>query len=244
MMPFTLANKVVLITGSTQGLGRVLALELAALGATVCVHGRSERAAGAAVVQEIADRGGNAVYFPFDVTDLQATTIAVDTIERTVGPLAALITCASRYDVAKLDALAKQQWQEVIDTTLTGTYHLCHTVIPRLQERKWGRVITMGCVGCDRVYPGTRSVAYRVAASGVLSLTRAYAQLSFRDGVTVNCIAPGFLENTTGPVDAAQLPAGRLTQLTEILPTVRFLLSDDAAHVSGACLNVAGGYCA
>lgn len=244
MISFGLRNKVVLITGSTQGLGRVLALELALQRATVCVHGRSERASGAAVVKEIVDRGGTAAYLPFDVTDLQATTTSVDTIERTVGPLAALITCASQYDAAKLDALAKHQWQDVINTTLTGTYHLCLTVIPRLRARRWGRVVTMGCVGCDRVYHGTRSVAYRVATSGVLSLTRAYAQLAFRDGVTVNCIAPGFLENTTGPVDAAQLPAGRLTQLTEIVPTVRFLLSDDAAHVSGACLNVAGGYCA
>lgn len=239
-----LSDKVLLITGSTRGLGHALALALATPGTALCVHGREERGEGHALVRVLQSQGVSASYLPFDVASAPATATAVDTIERTIGPITALITCASQYDVEIINDLSPHRWQEVLAATLSGTYHLCQAVIPRMRRRRSGRVITVGCVGCDRVYHATRSVAYRIAASGVLALTRAYAQLAFHDGVTVNCIAPGFLENTQGSVQPEILPAGRLTPFTEIVPAVQFLLSDKAAHISGACLNISGGYCA
>ncbi len=233
-----------MVTGSTRGLGRVIALELARLGAAVAVHGRVSLAAGQAVVDEIRQAGGVAAYHPFDVADCGAVERGVEAIEQSLGPIGVLVTCASLFDTESLDDLSPEQWHAVLDATLSGTFHLCHTVIPRMRARRTGRVVTFGCTGCEHAHAGKKSVAYRIAVSGVLSLTRAWAQLAFADQVRINMIAPGHLENTIGAINPAMLPAGRLSRLEEILPTVRFLLSNASDHLSGACINVSGGVCA
>lgn len=237
-----LQDRVALVTGSTRGLGCAVALDLAMLGATVCVHGRTANAAGDDVVATIRAAGGQAVSTPFDVRDAAAVDAAVNAIERDVGAIDVCIAMASQYDTAALPELTPVEWSDTLATTLSGTFHCCQAVLPRMRARRRGRVITVGCVGCDRIYHGTRSVAYRIAVSGNLALTKAYAQSAARDGVTVNLIAPGFLENTVDVLDTAQLPAGRLTRFDEVLPAIRFLLSAAAAQVNGACLAVSGGY--
>lgn len=239
---YDLRGRVALVTGSTQGLGACIARDLAAHGAAVALHGTRPAAEVAALVDELRPGGARCCYVPFDVRDAAAVRAGVAEIVQQLGPIDILIVCASRYEESKIDTLTAEAWGEVLDTTLSGSFHVCQAVLPAMRARGWGRLILMGCVGCERVYHGTQAVPYRIAASGNLALTRAYAQLSFRDGVTVNLIAPGHLENTVGAVDPSHLPAGRLTRHDEILPTLRFLLSDAAAHVSGACVNVAGGY--
>jgi acetoacetyl-CoA reductase len=217
-------KRIVLVAGSSRGLGAHLASTLGAEGLKVVTHGQT------------------AGMQPFDVGEAQAVHDGVKTIEREVGPIDVLINCASQCDIESIDALSPQRWHDVLQATLSGAFHLSQAIIPKMQARGAGRVIHFGCVGCDRVYHGTHSVAYRVAASGVLSLTRAYAQLVAKSGVTVNCIAPGFLENHTGAIEPSALPLGRLSTFAEIVPTVRYLLSDEAAHVNGAVIAVSGGY--
>ncbi|MBI2344148.1 MAG: SDR family oxidoreductase [Deltaproteobacteria bacterium] len=230
-----------LVSGSSRGLGAVIARALAERGAAVVVHGAHASAALTATTSALCDAGHDASSTAFDVGDADAVVLAIDRLEAG-RPIDILVHCASQYDTEPIDQLTPERWDAVLQGTLSGTFHLCRTLIPRMRARGWGRVIIMGCVGCDRVYHGAHSVAYRIAVSGNLALTRAYAQTAFADGVTVNLIAPGYLENTQGSIDATTLPAGRFTRSTEILPAVHFLLSDAAAHISGASLNVAGGY--
>lgn len=235
-------ERVALVTGSTRGWGRAVAVALAQMGARVCVHGRTASAAGDAVVATIRAQGGSAAFFPFDVRDTAAVETGVAAIEQTVGPIDIGVFMAGRYDTAALPELTASEWSAALETTLSGTFHCCQTLLPRMRARQRGRIITVGCVGCERIYHGVRSVAYRIAVSGNLALTKAYAQLAARDGVTVNLIAPGFLENTVDTIDATQLPAGRLSHFDDVFPAIRFLLSPEAAHVNGTCLTVSGGY--
>lgn len=238
----TKSEHVVLITGSTQGLGAVIARDCAMRGVHVIVHGRDRRDAGDVLVESLRAEGLRAEYVPFDVCDADAVNDAVAQIESDIAPIGGLIDCSSQFDTEEITALAPARFDAVLRTTLIGSLHVCQAVLPRMQLRRSGRVILFGCVGCERNYHGTSQVAYRIAASGNLTLTKAFAQSYARDGITVNLIAPGHLENTEAPVDVDQLPLGRLSRLDEVLPTVRFLLSEESAHVNGAQINVSGGY--
>ncbi len=241
-MTHFLTNRTALVTGSTRGLGRLLAQTLAGWGAAVAVHGRAPSAAGDELVCEIAASGGRAIFCPGDLRDATAAARIASSVAEALGPIDILINCASRFILDPVDQVTPAEWGDVLQTTLTGTFHMTHAALPQMRGRGWGRIINFGCVGCDHVFGGVGAVPYRIAASGNLSLTRAYARQLFSDGITVNLIAPGHMENTVSPPPLVQLPAGRLSQLAEILPTVRFLLSDESAHMSGAILNVAGGY--
>lgn len=229
------------VTGASRGLGAVIARDLATRGFHVVVHGRALSDALLHVVADIQRDGGTATALPCDVRDANAVEASARKIA-SIGDLRAVVHCASHYDHALIDALTPEMWNESIATNLTGAFNVLHAVMPRLCAARAGRIIMMGCVGAERVYAAKVSVPYRVAVSGVLSLVRAHAQVAMRDGVTINMIAPGFLENAQDTIDEALLPMGRKTKLEEVLPAIRFLLSDDAAHISGACLNVSGGY--
>ncbi len=153
-----------------------------------------------------------------------------------------VINAASEFERARIDKLDFADFERVLRTTLFGTFNVCSVVLPEMRANGWGRIINVGCVGCERIYHGTNEVPYRIAVSGNLTLTKAYARQVFSDGITVNLVAPGYLENTMGEVEANCLPAGRLSRFEEITPVIRFLLSEEAAHISGACLAVSGGY--
>lgn len=225
------------ITGSTRGLGRALAL--AQRGYAVAVHGR-DAVRGTAVVEEIAAAGGTAWWVPADVRDARAMRAAADAIAAR-GGIDLLIAAASAYEDGPIATLAPEQWDDVLGTTLTGTFHTLQAAWPHL-TRPGGRVLTFGCVGAERVYHGAHTVPYRIAVSGIYSLTKAYAQLGAPDGITVNMLALGFLEDSVTPPKPAQIPAGRASQPDDMIPVVEFLASPAAAHVNGACINVAGGF--
>lgn len=238
MLNLDLKGQVALVTGSTQGLGAVIARELARCGAGVAVHGRSARAAGEQLVAEIK----GSIYTPFDVRDADAVRDGVTQVEQKLGAIDVLITCASTFTTAQIDELDSQTWDDVLGSTLTGTFNTLAAVIPGMAARGSGRVVTFGCVGCEKTFHATNQVPYRIAASGVLSVTRAWAQRVFKDGVTVNCICPGHLENTEAPANVNILPAGKLTPLAEVLPTLRYLLSPESSAVSGAQISVAQAF--
>lgn len=234
-------GRVALITGSTAGFGRAVAQYLASLGMVVAINGRDE-ARGTTLVNDLRASGASACWVPFDVQDAAAVMRGVAHLVEQYGRLDVVIPCASLYEAGCVTDVTPEQWQAVLGTTLTGTFHTLQAAWPHLQKTGGARVITVGCVGAERVYHGTHTVPYRIAVNGLYALTKAYAQLGAPCGVTVNMLALGFLEQGQSDIPLDRLPAGRPSTPDDILPTVRFLLSAAAAHVNGACINVAGGY--
>ncbi len=236
-----LSGRTALVTGSAQGIGRALLLALAAAGADVAVHyhtseGPAEETAAAAL-----DRGAPAATTTQgDVTDPDAVGALFDAVEAELGPVDVLVNNVGDFAPRHWADLEYEDWRRVLETNLDGTYLCSKRALPAMREAGWGRVVNVGYAGADRELVSPKNFPYFVAKAGVLMFTRMLAADTSDDGVTVNAISPYVVENSeTFPDD---LPRGRPASYADLAGALRYLVGDDADYVSGANLEVAGGW--
>jgi 3-oxoacyl-[acyl-carrier protein] reductase len=244
---FSLAGKVALVTGGSQGIGESIAEALAAAGAHVVVAARSEDKA-AAVAQAIAAAGGSAESRRLDVVDPASVTAAFRAVVEKNGKLDILVNNAGITDDGLILRMSKDSWDKVIATDLTGVF-LCAQEAAKtmLKKRVAGRIVNITSVVGLMGNPGQTN--YAAAKAGVVGFTKALAREIGSRGITVNAVAPGYVE--TSMTDAlneeqkkalvAQIVLGRLGTGDDVAGAVVFLASDAAAYVTGTCLNVSGG---
>lgn len=235
-------NRLALVTGGTRGIGEATALELQRLGYTVAVNYRdnNERA------REFSERSGIPVY-RFDVADFVACQEAVATIEREHGPIDILVNNAGITRDATLHRMTADNWQVVIDTNLGSCFNMCQAVIDGMRERRFGRIVNIGSLNGQAGQYG--QVNYAAAKSGIHGFTKALALECAGLGITVNALAPGYME--TDMVRAVpeavlkkivdRIPVGRLGQASEVARGVAFLVADDAGFITGSTLSINGG---
>ncbi|HTR75226.1 MAG TPA: 3-oxoacyl-ACP reductase family protein [Solirubrobacterales bacterium] len=238
-----LAGRTALVTGGSRGIGAAISRELNAAGADVAVNYRSDRAAAEAV---LADLGEGASAWQADVADGEAVSKMVDEVTARHGGLDVLVVNAGVWRGGPIDRLAPADWSLVVDTSLTGAYHLVRAALPRMKEAGFGRVIVVssaiGLIG----FPGDG--AYAAAKAGLLGFVKSISKEGGRDGVTVNAVAPGFVEtDMTGEVpERARERMLSRTSLRrpgtpeEIALAVRFLACE-GSYVTGQTLVVDGG---
>ncbi len=237
-----MAERVAVVTGGTRGIGKAICIALKADGYTVAANYAGNDAAAAA----FKDETGVPV-FKWSVADYDACAEGVKTIEAELGPIDVLVNNAGITRDAPFHRMTREQWQEVIDTNLTGLFNMTHTVWPGMRERKFGRVINISSINGQK---GQFAQAnYSAAKAGDLGFTKALAQEGARANITVNAIAPGYI--ATDMVMAvpeevrqkiiAQIPVGRLGEADEIARCVAFLASDDAGFITGSTLSANGG---
>jgi 3-oxoacyl-[acyl-carrier protein] reductase len=239
---------VALVTGSSRGLGAAIALRLAADGFAVAVNDFSGGEAGRAVVRSIRDGGGVAEVFTADVTDERAVGELVAAVERTLGTVDVLVLNATGPQPdAPIAAVAWEDLVAQLDFFVKSPVLLVRAVLPRMRERGHGRIVQIDSEIFDNPPPG-RS-AYAAAKGGQIGLARAWARELAPDGITVNCVAPGFIpverhEDVPDEEHAAYLatvPANRMGTPADIAHAVAFFASDAAAFVTGQRLVVDGG---
>jgi NAD(P)-dependent dehydrogenase (short-subunit alcohol dehydrogenase family) len=233
---------VALVTGAGRGLGAALAGALARDGFAVAVHYRTSRAGALAVCRSIQALGGETKAFHADLSrESEALNLAEKVSER-FGGLDLLINNAGIYREVQGMELSEVQWFEGLDSTASQVFFTTRACLPLLRQGRLRRIINIGDSSGDRL--GARDLAwsYHIGKSGVWTLTRSFAAAEAPNGVAVNMVSPGYLENSVDRPDPATIPAGRLGTFEDVYGVVRFLALDAPAYLSGSNLMVSGGW--
>lgn len=235
----------VLVTGSSRGIGRAVALRLAHAGFAVTVHCRRRFAEAEAVVGEIRDTGGAAHAIQFDVRDCDAAKTVLEADMETHGPYYGVVVSAGVTRDNAFPALSEEDWDVVVDTSLKGFYNVVHPlVMPMVRAKKGGRIVTLASV--SGVMGNRGQVNYSAAKAGLIGASKALAAELASRRITVNCVAPGLIATdmtVDAPVDEAlkMIPMGRVGRPEEVAAAVAFLFSDEAAYITRQVIGVNGG---
>jgi acetoacetyl-CoA reductase len=234
--------RVAVVTGGTRGIGEAISVGLRDKGYKVAAtYAGNEKAAA-----EFTERTGIAAY-KFDVADFEACKAAVAQIEQDLGPVDILVNNAGITRDGVMHRMTPDQWNAVIQTNLTSCFNMCRVVIDGMRERSFGRIVNIGSINGQAGQYG--QVNYAAAKSGIHGFTKALAQEGAAKGITVNAIAPGYID--TDMVRAvppnvlekivAKIPVGRLGQASEIARGVLFLVADEGGFITGSTLSINGG---
>ncbi len=234
--------RVALVTGGTRGIGEAISLALKTAGYTVVAnYGGNDEAAKA-----FTQRNGIPAV-KFDVSNFDAVKQAVQAIAKQYGPIDVVVNNAGITRDGTLHRMSQESWQAVIDTNLGSCFNLCRAVIDSMRERKFGRIVNIGSINGQAGQYG--QVNYAAAKSGIHGFTKALAQEGAGIGITVNAIAPGYIDTDmvrAVPADVlekivAKIPVKRLGKAAEIARGVVFLVADDAGFITGSTLSINGG---
>jgi acetoacetyl-CoA reductase len=234
--------RVAVVTGGTRGIGEAISLELQSNGVTVAAvyAGNEERA------KAFTDRTGINTY-KWDVASYDACQDGCARIAEEVGPIDVLVNNAGITRDGTIMKMTYEMWREVIDVNLGGCFNMAKAVFPGMRERGFGRIVNIGSINGQGGQYG--QVNYAAAKSGIHGFTKALAQEGARFGVTVNALAPGYIDTdmvAAVPQDVlakivARIPVGRLGHAAEIARGVAFLCGEDAGFITGSTLSLNGG---
>jgi 3-oxoacyl-[acyl-carrier protein] reductase len=241
-----LEGKVALVTGASRGIGRAIALKLAADGATVI--GTATRDAGAQdIARALAEQGARGTGKVLDVRDAGQCDALVEALRKEFGDILVLVNNAAVVRDNLALRMKDAEWDEVIETNLRSVFRLSRAVMRGMMKARWGRIVNITSVVGASGNPGQAN--YAAAKAGVVGMTKSLAQELGSRGITVNCVAPGFIDTdmTRALPDEqraallGRIPLGRLGSTDDVAAAVAYLASPQAGYVTGTVLHVNGG---
>jgi acetoacetyl-CoA reductase len=235
------------VTGGSRGIGRAIALDLAARGANVAIVYLDHHAQADAVLQELHGCGVQAEKHATNVADHAAIQALFAAFIQAHGRVDVLVNCAGINRDRTLAKLSPEQWREVLDTNLSGAFNCSQAVWDQMRAQKYGRIISISSI--IGLAGGFGQTNYSASKAGLLGFTKSLAQEGARSGITVNAVCPGFIDTDmvrAMPADildgiVKKVPVQRLGRPEEIARTVTFLASPDAAYITGQAISVNGG---
>jgi 3-oxoacyl-[acyl-carrier protein] reductase len=240
-------EKVALITGGARGIGRAVALDLAAQGWSIAICYRTSAQEAGEVLDSIQRQDAKGLALQSDVSDPYAAVELVNRVQQEWGRIDALINGAGPYHRVSLLQETEEGWHSMFDNNLHPVFYLSQAVIPGMKERKWGRVICFSMANSEQVIAQSQLTAHYIAKVGLVILMRSLARLVAPYGITANCIAPGFIDSGSAPKEeleaaAKRIPAGYIGTVNDTAAVVRFLLSDEARYINGANIQLSGAW--
>ena len=234
--------RVAIVTGGTRGIGEAISVGLKSAGYRVAANyaGNEDRA------KAFSARTGIAVY-KWDVADFEACQTGVKKVEADLGPVDVIVNNAGITRDGTMKKMQRNGWDDVLDTNLGGCFNMCKAAWDGMLSRGFGRVVNIGSINGQAGQYG--QVNYAAAKSGIHGFTKALAQEGAAKGITVNAIAPGYIDTdmvAAVPAEVlekikSRIPVGRLGQASEIARGVLFLVADDAGFVTGSTMSINGG---
>lgn len=235
-----LAGRIALVTGSSRGIGRAIAVALAEAGADIAVNYRSRAETVKDTRTRIETEGGHAIAVQADVSEATEIDRLVDTVEADLGTIDILVNNAGIARQQTVEDLTKDDWDAHLATNLTAAFLLSQAVIPAMREQEWGRIVNISSVAASN--GGIIGPHYAASKAGLLGLTRGYARRLAGEGVTVNAIAPALIE--TGMIEGGSatpemVPVGRFGTPEEVAMLAQLLTTN--GYITGQTFNVDGG---
>ena len=237
-----LSGRIALVTGSSRGIGRAIALRLARAGAGVAINFRARVEEARAVESQIREMGQRSAAIQADVSDGEAARRLAESVEERLGPIDILINNAGIARPRSIDEVTEQDWDESMAVNLKSCFLLTQAVLPGMRRRRWGRIVNMSSVAAQ--IGGVVGPHYAAAKAGVFGLTHFYASRLAKDGITVNSIAPALVDTDMVRANPNARP--------DIIPMGRFGAPDEVAeaavmlatngYITGQTINVNGGW--
>ncbi len=258
-MDLHIKDRIALVCGSSSGLGFAIGTRLAREGCRVALNGRDQTRLDNAADRVESETGSRPGTFVADVSDSEGVTTLVQAVSDTLGPVDILLANAGGPPARTFAEADAQTWRQAIDLNLLSTINLCRAVVPGMQQRGWGRIVCLTSVAAKQPIPGL--ILSSTSRAGLLGFVKGVANEIANDGVTINTICPGYMrtERVTELFDVlapkggisvdevernlvAQIPAGRIGNPDELAAMVAFMVSDHAGYLTGATIQVDGGY--
>jgi 3-oxoacyl-[acyl-carrier protein] reductase len=237
-----LTGKVALVTGGGRGIGRAVSLALARAGCDVAVNYRERRDDADSAVREIKKLERRAVAIQADVSRAADVTQLVQAVERELGPIEVLVNNAGKILIQSIEQMTEESWNDMIASNLTSCFLVTQAVLAGMRARHWGRIINMSSVAAQA--GSIVGVHYAASKAGMLGLTRSYARVLAKEGITVNAITPALVATemvTSNPVAKPDMiPIGRFGDIEEVADVTLMLARN--AYITGQTINVNGGY--
>ncbi len=237
-----LQGKVALVTGSSRGIGRAIAVALARAGAGVAINYKTRAADAKQVESEIAGLGRRCIAIPADVSLSSDVDRLVDAVRTELGPVDILVNNAGIARVQGIDEITEKDWDELIAVNLKSCFLVTQAVLPDMRARRWGRIINLSSVAAH--VGGVVGAHYAASKAGMLGLTHFYASRLAREGITVNAISPALIETemVTANLNATpdRIPIGRFGESDEVAEAALMLARN--AYITGQTLHVNGGW--
>ncbi len=240
-------QKVALITGGARGIGRAVTLDLAARGWSVAICYRTSASEAGEVMNTVKHAGAMGMALQTDVSDPSAATGLVRKVFEEWGRIDALINGAGPYHRVSLLQETHQGWHSMFDNNLHPVFYLTQAVIPIMKQQKWGRIVAFSMANAEQLIAQPQLTAHYITKVGLLALSRSFAKLVAADGITMNCVSPGFIDSGSAPEGELErmvkfIPAGYVGTVDDAVSAVRYLLSDEARYVNGANIQLSGAW--
>jgi 3-oxoacyl-[acyl-carrier protein] reductase len=237
-----LGGNIALVTGSSRGIGRAIALALAKAGADVVVNYRTHDSEATQVSQQIEELGRRSLAIRADVSIASEVASLIRTIETELGPVTILVNNAAIARPQPIEEITEQDWDELITVNLKSVFLVTQAVLPKMRAQRWGRIINLSSAAAQ--LGGVVGPHYAASKAGIIGLTHSYASLLAKEGVTVNAIAPALIVTdmlTSNPkAHPERIPVGRFGAVEEVAEVAVMLARN--GYITGQSINVNGGW--